>query len=220
LQIISLDFTWLKCYEFFNILEVKLPKSIVRDLLQDSNKCVQLSAIGHISGFNMEEFAGDLVRFLKDPDLADHAAFPLGEIAKGDRSVISSVIKLLDEEDPMIRSSAVSALASMRVKGSIERLKELLLYDDDESVRENVAQALGTLDARELTKEISKLLEDSKTIKGAVLGLAEMGVEKKKVAKRLIIMAKDTTRSAIEHCYPLYLLTRVTLHFHKVPHQS
>ena len=84
--------------------------------------------------------AGQVRPLLKDPVFRDYAAVALA--MTGDRTVLIPLRFAMENPDPFIRAEAVSALARMDDRGSLEEIAGLAKGDPDPRVRKAAKRAL------------------------------------------------------------------------------
>jgi HEAT repeat protein len=65
-----------------------------------------------------------LLPLLADPDVNHKAAWALGGV--GDRRAIPALIESLDDEDALMRTSAIDALAQLEAAEALPRLRTLV----------------------------------------------------------------------------------------------
>ena len=94
-----------------------------------------------------------LIARLKSPDCAErfHAACTLGQMGKPARKAVPALIETLKDGDPHVRKAAVLALGDLGpdAREAVPALCEVLLHDEEPTVRRRAAVALGEIGAEE-----------------------------------------------------------------------
>lgn len=131
------------------------------------------------------------------------AAPPLPE--EDDEAEPESLAELMKSDDPALREEAVGMLADLEEGGGISQLAEMLLHDEDSSVRLLAAEVLSGLDDRRAVAALGKALEDKNVEVRSMavyalgqLGGAEAGVLIKKALKDKKQEVRQAAADALE----------------------
>lgn len=116
-----------------------------------------------------------------------------------------SVTELMKSDDPALREEAVGMLADLEDGSGIEQLSEMLLHDEDSSIRELIVEALGNLGDPKAVQALGKALEDKniEVRSMAVYALGQLGGEKamsliKKAQKDKSEVVRQAATEALE----------------------
>jgi HEAT repeat protein len=94
-----------------------------------------------------------LIDRLKSPDWAErfHAAFTLSQIGRPARKAVPALIEAIKDADLPVRKMAVLALGNVGPDAgeAVSALCEVLLHDEEPTVRRRAAVALGEIGAEE-----------------------------------------------------------------------
>jgi hypothetical protein len=109
----------------------------------------------------------ELLAELEDPESARRAMYGLG--CKGDPRALDPLIERFDHPDPIIWSSAASAVAAIAThKLSSEQTREeifsrlcTLLGHNDPRIRKTAAMALSYIGSEQAAREVMRVLDDS-----------------------------------------------------------
>ncbi len=114
--------------------------------------------------------AGELDRYLRDPDrgVRRRAALAAGRI--GDASLVPSLIDLMNDNEAELRQMSAFALGLIGDKLAVERLM-LSLQDSDATVRGRSAEALGRLGEARAGPAIARMIVESAPKGAAVVAV-------------------------------------------------
>jgi len=114
--------------------------------------------------------AGELDRYLRDPDpgVRRRAALAAGRI--GDASLLPSLIDLMNDNEPELRQMAAFAMGLIGDKLAVERLLPSL-QDTDATVRGRSAEALGRLGDARAGPAIARMIVESAPKGAAVVAV-------------------------------------------------
>lgn len=129
-------------------------------LLDDCSADVCSAAVASLRRFASLDRAAavNMARKLSDSELAHHrrcAALVLATLGESERLLL-----LVNDEDPHVRSAALSSLGSLNAGGAF-RVLVMALSDADPDVRITAAEALGRLKDTAALEYLEKSLEDS-----------------------------------------------------------
>ncbi|WPD20730.1 MAG: HEAT repeat domain-containing protein [Candidatus Electrothrix scaldis] len=154
-------------------------KSVASELvkfLEDENADVQRAVAKALGRLGDRSVAPNLVTFLenKNENAKVQRAVEAALRKLGDHSVASALVKLpKDEDEDAARPSTAEALEKLSTPELVKRLK-----DEEESVRQAAAQALGKLGDRSVIPTLVMLLKDKNPFvqEAAATSLGELGV--------------------------------------------
>ena len=115
----------------------------INGLIKEEN-CMAIT-LKKISAWEKKKKESKLLKALSDPNIEIQvtAIKALGKVG-GEKSM-NTLITLLRNSDPVIRSSAVEALGTMANPRSEEFVKQISLNDSDENVRQKAVEALNKI---------------------------------------------------------------------------
>ncbi|MCL5037958.1 MAG: HEAT repeat domain-containing protein [Chloroflexi bacterium] len=128
-----------------------------------------------------EKLKKDMINSAKNADISIFSA--LSEM--GD---LNGLLKLLEDEDKNVRSSAVDALGKIGSEKAVEPLIRLL-EDENEYVRRSAVDALGKIGSEKAVEPLIRLLKDESVRWHAVVALRKIGFEK--TAEPMIRLLKN-----------------------------
>jgi HEAT repeat protein len=129
----------------------------IRELLGDPECRVREMAIGVLAGLGDRECIPSMLKLLDDPAGEIRMEAIKGLSTLGAHEATGRLEALLQFDET--RSSAIEALASLGAKGSARKILEQIGQGDLWWGQTEVAQALGTLEARDLIPDLRKLLK-------------------------------------------------------------
>jgi len=90
-----------------------------------------------------------------------------------------SVAELMKSDDPALREEAVGMLAELEDGSGVDQLSEMLLHDEDSSIKELITEALGSSGDQKAVRALGKALEDKNAdVRSmAVYALGQLGGE-------------------------------------------
>ncbi len=101
-------------------------------------------ALGHLGDSAAVDALGRIVLFDIDPDLRWAAVTALGTLE--DEGVFQYLLEALRDIDPRVQEASAQVLGDLGDGRSVSPLIDVALFDDDQSVREAAAHALGSLE--------------------------------------------------------------------------
>jgi len=104
--------------------------------------------------------AGELERYLRDPDRGLRRRAALAAARIGDASAVPSLIELMNDGEPEVRQMAAFALGLVGDRLAVERLLASL-QDTDATVRGRAAEALGRLGDPRAGPAIARMIVES-----------------------------------------------------------
>jgi cyclophilin family peptidyl-prolyl cis-trans isomerase/HEAT repeat protein len=114
--------------------------------------------------------AGELERYLRDPDRGVRRRAALAAGRTGDRSAVGVLIELMNDQEPEIRQMSAFALGLIGDAAAVDRLLASL-GDSDSVVRARAAEALGRIGDRRAAGHVAGLVLQAMPKGAPVLGV-------------------------------------------------
>ncbi|MDZ8239416.1 MAG: HEAT repeat domain-containing protein [Nostoc sp. ChiQUE01a] len=146
-----------------------------------------------LCSLNETAFETQALRLLKDREQQiARIRFQQYRAALGEKkAAITGLIKLIEDPDPNMRSSAASALSKIGSKSAITRLIKLI-KDSDSNVRSSAASALSKIGSKSAITGLIKLIEDSDSNVRLIAALHLGQIGSKAVISQLIKFIEDS----------------------------